>query len=138
MSATSKELTKAIANLDSEITKKQAAISRMMDEIVGLMLRRERIKGALIEVVGAVEGTSVAQNQRAGTPRFRGKAFEIMIGALGAAGEIGLPAADLNKKVIDAGGSLWAAEKARTRLRRARMATLQDGRWRLTNNASPV
>ena len=60
-----------------------------------------------------------------------GKAATVIVEALRAAGAAGLSGAELNKKVMDAGLSGAAADKAKTRLKQARTVTQKDGRWRL-------
>ena len=126
------ELDKLLTDLDSQINGKESQVIVILDEIVQLKLRKERIAGALKEVTGAIiREASPAQDDRVAATGVPGKAAAKIIEALKAAGANGLSGAELNTKVLDAGLSVAAADKAKTRLKHAKMVTLEDGRWRL-------
>ncbi|MGP8122259.1 MAG: hypothetical protein ACLP8B_17285 [Xanthobacteraceae bacterium] len=125
------ELDKLLADLDSQISGKEAQMTGIMNEIVQLKMRKERIAGALREVTGAViREASPAQNDRVAATGVPGKAAAVIVEALRAAGENGLSGAELNAKVLEAGLSVAAADKAKTRLKHSKMVTLENGRWR--------
>ncbi|MET4207345.1 hypothetical protein [Bradyrhizobium sp. LA2.1] len=144
MSTTTPSLDNIVANLDAQISDKHAIVSGILDEIVQLKIRRERIVDTLREISGAVgagASPSGLDSQRVSAPDgmnkapIQGKASALIVEALRTAGELGLSGAELSKKVIDAGLSSAAADKAKTRLRQAGMVTQKGGRWYSPNSA---
>ncbi|RTM15261.1 MAG: hypothetical protein EKK33_01415 [Bradyrhizobiaceae bacterium] len=133
-------LDKIVAELESQIAEKQAALDNELDEIVQLKMRRERIVGTLKELAESMDGveppsragcqiSTVSRSSKA--VAVPGKAAAVIVDALRAAGAMGLSGAELNKKVMDAGLSGAAADKAKTRLKQAQTLTQKDGRWHL-------
>lgn len=121
--------------LDMQIGEKKARVAAVLDEIVELKLRRERVAGALREVVGVVPTEAKSANEEGtATTTVPGRAAALIVDALRAAGKEGLAGGELNKKVQDAGLSLAAADKAKGRLKHSGAVTLEGGRWRLAAN----
>jgi hypothetical protein len=121
--------------LDTQISKKQAEVTTVLDEIVQLKLRRERVADALKEVAGVV--VAKPKFEPAATAKdvvVPGRAGALIAGALRTAGKLGLTGGELNKVVQDAGLSLAAADKAKARLKQSGVITLEDGQWRLVPN----
>ena len=129
------DLDKVIADLDVQIDKKQAIVAGVLDEIVQLKMRRERMADTLKEISGQIANVSPVRKRRPVGPDDRsaiqGKAATVITEALRAAGDDGLSGAELSKKVVEAGLSSAAADKAKTRLRQSQSVTQRNGRWYL-------
>lgn len=135
MIASTTDMDELLEALDMQISDKQTEVTAVLDEIVQLKLRRERVADALKEVAGVV----VAKRKfKRAAPRLEaavpGRAGVLIAEALRTAGKIGLSGGELNKVVQDAGLSLAAADKAKARLKQSGAVTLVDGRWRLVGN----
>lgn len=116
--------------LDMQIDEKQSQVTAVLDEIVELKLRRERVAGALREVVGVVPAEAKptqATEEGAAATAVPGRAAALIVDALRAAGKDGLAGGELNKKVQDGGLSLAAADKAKGRLKHSGAVTLEGG-----------
>jgi hypothetical protein len=126
--------------LDLQISEKQAQVTAVLDEIVELKLRRERVAGALKEVVAVVVAPKhkVEQDTEQTAIAVPSSTSVLITDALRAAGKDGLSGGDLNKKVQEAGLSLAAADKAKARLKQAGAVTLEGGRWRLAPDKKKV
>ena len=128
---------KLLQDLDSQIRDRNAQIATILDEIVQLKIRRERC----FEVMKGF-GDGPAVNVRPVPRRIvretepSGKAVTAIVDALRTAGVDGLEAGELNKRVRETGLSAAAVAKAKTRLKRALLVTLEDGRWRLPQKAA--
>lgn len=120
--------------LDSQIGEKQALVTSVLDEIVELKMRRERVVGALKEVVGVVATEANSAPTGSTATVVPGKAASLILEALRVAGRDGLAGGELNTKVQDAGLSVAAADKAKARLKQSGAVTLEGGRWRLVPN----
>jgi hypothetical protein len=121
--------------LDTQISEKQAEVTTVLDEIVQLKLRRERVVDALKEVADVV--VAKPKFERATTrveAAVPGRAGVLIAESLRTAGKFGLTGGELNKVVQDAGLSLAAADKAKARLKQSGAVTLVDGRWRLVGD----
>lgn len=123
-----------LGGLDKQISEKHALVVAVLDEIVELKLRRERVASALREVAGAV---AVKEQPECATahvePAVPGRAAALIVKALRPAGKNGLSGGELNKIVQEAGLSSAAADKAKARLKHSGAVTLEDGRWRLAS-----
>jgi hypothetical protein len=127
-------------DLDDQIAAERETLVRQIDEsnkrTVALLLRRGRLKEALREVSSAVvTEASPAQDERTAQTGVPGKASAIIVEALRKATSEGLAGGALNKKILDAGLSVAAADKAKARLKQAGIVKLEDGLWRLTEKA---
>lgn len=102
--------------------------------MVDLLQRRAKLMDALRTVTGTVvQEASPAQDDRKGRTGVPGRASAIMVEALRAAGAEGLAGGEVNRKILDAGLSVAAADKAKSRLKHAGIVKLEEGRWRLTD-----
>jgi hypothetical protein len=131
---------KIFRDLDDQIAAERETLVRQIDEsnkrTVALLLRRGRLKEALREVSTAVvTEASPAQDERAAQTGVPGKASAIIVEALRKTTSEGLAGGALNKKILDAGLSVAAADKAKARLKQAGIVKLEDGMWRLTEKA---
>ncbi|MCK1446770.1 hypothetical protein IVB43_30865 [Bradyrhizobium sp. 48] len=132
MVANTTDMHELLRALDTQISEKQAEVTVVLDEIVQLKLRRERVTEALKDVAGIV--VAKPKSKRAATrleAAVPGRAGALIAEALRTAGKFGLTGGELNKVVQDAGLSLAAADKAKARLKQSGTVTLLDGRWRL-------
>lgn len=128
---------KLMGDLDDQIAAEKRTLLRTIEEsndrMTGLLLRRARLKDALREVTGTVvKEASPAQDDRKARTGVPGRASAIMVEALRDAGAEGLGGGEINRKVLDAGLSVAAADKAKARLKHAGIVKLEEGRWRLT------
>jgi predicted transcriptional regulator len=128
---------KLIRDLDDQIAAEKQTLARQIEEsstrMAALLLRRARLKDAIREVTGTVVAeASPAQGDRVARTGVPGNASTIMVEALRSAGTNGLGGGEVNKKILDAGLSVAAADKAKARLKHAGIVELKDKRWRLT------
>jgi hypothetical protein len=128
---------KLIGDLDDQIAAEKQALIQIIEQsnewMAGLLLRRARLKDALREVTGTVaKEASPAQDDRKAHTGVPGRASAIMVKALRESGNDGLTGGEVNRKVLDAGLSVAAADKAKARLKHAGIVKLEEGRWRLT------
>lgn len=129
------DLDKIVADLDVQIGQKHAVVTGVLDEIVQLKMRRERMADTLKEISGQIVNVSPIKKKRPVGPdnksAVQANAATVITEALRTAGDDGLSGADLTKKVVEAGLSSAAADKAKTRLRQSKSVTQRDGRWYL-------
>jgi predicted transcriptional regulator len=129
---------KLIGDLDDQIGAEKQALIRTIEQsnerMAGLLLRRARLKDALREVTGTVvREASPAQDDRKARTGVPGRASAIMVEALRVAGTEGLAGGEINRKILGSGLSVAAADKAKARLKHAKLVELtEDKRWRLT------
>jgi hypothetical protein len=129
---------RVIQDLDDQITAERQALLRFVEQSTArtaeLMVRRARLKEALKEVSNViVREASPAQDARQERTGAKGNASSIMLTALAKVGAAGLSGGEVNKAILDRGLSVAAADKAKGRLKHAKLVELgDDRRWRLT------